>query len=209
MIDNSQLSEGQYASETRAYYDQNAEQYYRATVDADLSALHERFLAYIPEGGRILDAGSGSGRDTLAFLKRGCTVDAFDASAALTRLSSRLTGQTTAVMSFGDVKSQSTYDGIWACASLLHVPLARLPATLRTLVEALKLGGAIYASFKYGTGERRSEDRRAFTDMDVETFNTLIHGIPLVVRDVWISGGEDVFQGKGEWFNVIGVRQQR
>src|SRR6185437_5418176 len=116
--------------------------------------------------------------------------DAFDTSPSLARLSSRLTGQTTSVMSFEQVEARSQYDGIWACASLLHVPFPRLAGTVRILVDALKPGGALYASFKHGTDERRSNDGRTFTDMNADQFDTLAHEIPMVVRDTWISGGE-------------------
>ena len=56
-------------------------------------------------------------------------------------------------------------DGVWACASLLHVPYAQLPVIFRKVARALKAGGYLYASFKYGDfeGERNG---RYFTDLD-------------------------------------------
>jgi hypothetical protein len=55
---------------TVAYYNRNAARYVAETVEVELSVLRERFLAQIPTGGFILDAGCGSGRDSLAFLQR-------------------------------------------------------------------------------------------------------------------------------------------
>ena len=68
------------------YYRQNAEPFFSATVQVDMTPLHERFLATLPAGARILDAGCGSGRDAKAFAERGHAVAAFDASPELARL---------------------------------------------------------------------------------------------------------------------------
>ncbi|WP_328987882.1 class I SAM-dependent methyltransferase [Thiorhodovibrio winogradskyi] len=57
------------------------------------------------------------------------------------------------------------FDGIWACASLLHVPLDQLADALARLSRALKKDGVLYASFKYGRGEREHNGRR-FTDLN-------------------------------------------
>src|SRR3954470_4490971 len=73
-------------SDTIAYYDRNAAQFAAGTADLDMSALHERFLRHVRPGGRILDAGFGVGRDALAFVERGFSVVAFDASAEMVRL---------------------------------------------------------------------------------------------------------------------------
>src|SRR5690606_22260482 len=140
------------------YYERNAESYFKATRDADLSALYERFLRRLPKGARILDAGSGSGRDTLAFVRRGYAVSAFDSSAALCELSTRLTGVRTRVLRFQELEGEAEYDGIWACASLLHLSDAELPNAIGRLIRALKPDGVLYMSFKHGAGERVTED---------------------------------------------------
>jgi hypothetical protein len=61
-----------------AYYDQNAEQFVSDRLDVDMSELYKPFLALVPRGGRILDAGCGSGRDSLAFLNKGYDVVSMD-----------------------------------------------------------------------------------------------------------------------------------
>jgi SAM-dependent methyltransferase len=63
-------------SDTQNYYEQNAEQFFADTIAVDMSALYARFLASIPAGGSILDAGCGSGRDAKAFALRGYRVAA-------------------------------------------------------------------------------------------------------------------------------------
>jgi SAM-dependent methyltransferase len=115
---------------TAEYYEQGARAYFDATATVDMAAIHDRFLALLPAGARILDAGSGSGPDTLAFLRRGFAVEAFDASPSLARLSSAFTGVPTRVLRLQDLDEPGRYDGVWACASLLHVPGCELPEVL-------------------------------------------------------------------------------
>ena len=73
--------------DTVAYYDRSAREFTERTGSLDLSGLYDRFLAYLPAGGRILDAGGGVGRDVVALVDRGYQVVAFDASAEMVRLS--------------------------------------------------------------------------------------------------------------------------
>ena len=163
-------------TQTLTYYNQNASSFFRNTVDVDMSVLHERFLSKVSAGGNVLDAGCGSGRDTKAFLSRGYRVTAFDASEELVNLAKKHTGAPVQLRSFLDVEEQAMYDGIWACASLLHVPHAEVPEVLQRLWNALKPGGAFYLSFKLGTTER-VQDGRHFTDVDESQLQelSLIH----------------------------------
>ena len=62
------------------YYNENAVRFYEDTHKLDMQDIYNKFLPYIPEKGKILDAGCGSGRDIKAFSKLGYQVTAFDAS---------------------------------------------------------------------------------------------------------------------------------
>lgn len=104
-----------------AFYDQRAASYAAASHDMDLRPLYARFLPHVRPGGRILDAGCGSGRDALAFRQAGFRVEAFDASPQMARQAALLLGQDVPVLCFEEVVWQERFDGIWACASLLHV----------------------------------------------------------------------------------------
>jgi SAM-dependent methyltransferase len=202
-----QIAPKQRPARTDEYYETFAHQYFELTVHADLSALYERFLRYIPPGGRILDAGSGSGRDTFAFLRRGYQVEAFDSSPALCALSTRLTGVTARTLRFQELEDESAYDGIWACASLLHVPEGELPDVLARLARALKAGGALFMSFKRGPGERVAEDGRFYTDMDTPRLRLLFRAVPeMALEEVWETEGEGAFKGRDQWLNAIAVK---
>jgi SAM-dependent methyltransferase len=119
-----------------------------------MSPLYTRFLYWLPNSGHILDAGCGSGRDAFAFQKRGYQVAAFDASPTLAKFAATYCGLSVQVMRFQEINWLRRFDGIWACASLLHVPAAELPDVLIRMADALKPRGVLYASFKYGQGER-------------------------------------------------------
>lgn len=149
---------------TQHYYQRNAQQFFESTVAVDMAEIRDRFTALLPAHGSVLDAGCGSGRDAKAFAEQGFQVEAFDASPELAELASQHSGLPVKVMRFQELDVSARYDGIWCCASLLHVSRAELPGVFRRLAQALKAGGVLYASFKYGQGERE-DNGRVFTDM--------------------------------------------
>lgn len=154
------------------FYERNADDFFQRSVGADMAPAYEEFLARLPVGGRILDAGCGSGRDALAFHRRGYAVTAMEAAPALAERARVHTGLPVEVRTFDQVDWRDVFDGVWACASLLHVPALDLPAAVRRLRDALKPGGVLWMSFKYGAGERQVGDRR-FTDLDEDAGKAL------------------------------------
>ena len=189
------------------YYDRNASEYAAATLGVDMSAIYDRFLKRIPLPARILDAGCGSGRDVLAFLERGYSVDAFDASSTLCELATRLTGVPVQALRFQDLDVEARYEGIWACASLLHVPQTELGGVLERLIAALKPGGTIYASFKEGAKERHAPDGRLFLDMSKDRLRAHFAEYPdMTIAELWMSEGEGSHKGLAEWLNVIATK---
>lgn len=122
---------------TIKYYNDNAASFFAGTVDIDMSELHNKFISYLPEGALVLDAGCGSGRDSLAFQKLGFAVEAFDASEALVKKASELTGMNVQLKQFHEVNEINKFDGIWTCASLLHLPRTELESSMRLLSKAL------------------------------------------------------------------------
>lgn len=188
---------------TTRYYSENAPVFFADTVAVAMDPLYARFLPHIPPGGHILDAGCGSGRDSLAFLERGYRVTAFDASPSLAAMAERHSGLPVRVLRLQDLEWSQTFDGIWACASLLHVPAAELPEVMGRLAGALRPGGVLYASFKYGRGERERQGRR-FTDLDVAGLRTLLAQVPgLTEPETWIS--QDLRPGRvvERWLNTL------
>ena len=188
---------------TLRYYAENAKAFMMDSRDADLRMIRERFLKELQPGTAILDFGCGSGRDTKAFLERGYHVTAIDGSPELCRLASAYTGIPVRQMLFTELSDVKTYDGIWACASILHVPSAELPKVFRRLIAALKPGGVMYASFKYGTFEG-DRNGRWFTDFTEEKFTAFLKQFPeLTIKDQWISADVRPGRENEQWLNVI------
>lgn len=183
------------------YYDENAQTFFDSTVSVDVSTLHAPFLRHLPKCAKILDAGCGSGRDAKAFLAAGHEVVAFDASPELVRLARAHTGLPVELKSFSEVDSIAEFDGIWACASLLHVPRLDLPGVLSALRKALKPDGVFYLSFKYGT-ETRTVAGRTFTDVDENELTQLAVDAGFEIVEAWIT--EDVRPDRRErWTNAV------
>jgi len=189
-------------SSTVDYYNINALNFFNDTIGVDMSTLHDRFLSEIPPGGYVLDAGCGSGRDAKTFKERGYRVAAFDASPALTELACKHVGQEVEVRTFAEVDENAVYDGIWACASLVHLPMGKIPDAITRLWRALKPGGVLYVSFKEGQGERE-KDGRHFTDLNEPTFRQLfVDSMDVEQFECWQT--IDLRPGRDDlWLNAI------
>ena len=109
------------SDKTLQHYNVNAESFAANTVAVDFSQIQQEFLSTLPPGANILDFGCGSGRDTKYFLEQGYKVDAIDGSPMLCKLASTHTGIKVRQMLFQELHAKEKYDGIWACASILHV----------------------------------------------------------------------------------------
>ena len=148
--------------DTLGFYDGDPEGYFDATYNVDLSETRRRFLLHLPSGARILDLGCGSCRDTEAFMEAGFDVVPMDASKGMRRVVKDRLGMDVVPMRFDEIPYMNEFDGVWASASLLHVPSAELPSILGLVRRALKDGGVFFCSFKTGDyeGERDSRHRR-------------------------------------------------
>ena len=192
--------------DTLDFYDQNAEEFASGTMAADMSETRSRFTAHIPPKGIILDFGCGSGRDTKAFLDSGFRVEAVDGSEELCALASAYTGITVHKMLFNELDSQDRYDGIWACASILHLPRTELAEVIRKLEKALKYGGVLYTSFKYGEYEGM-RNGRYFTDFTEESLQAFWHSMTdLQIFDIWRTQDVRSDRKERQWINLLARR---
>ena len=188
------------------FYERNARRFFDDTVGIDMGELHEAFLSKLPAGACILDAGCGSGRDAKAFALLGYAVAAFDASAPLAQLAQEHCGFAIAVRTFADVTEVSTYDGIWCCASLLHLPPVEIAGAIGRLWRALRLGGCFYSSFKHGNGERVDGERR-FTDADEESLRGWLEVLPALASiEIWTTRDSRPSR-TDEWINALAIRR--
>ena len=183
------------------YYDEVSKNYSDETLSLDMTQLYLPFLENIPDGGKILDAGCGPGRDSKYFLNKGYEVDAFDLSNEMVKLASEYTGIKVQKKSFTEIDYVDIYDGIWCCASLLHIPSDQLRDVLTYLVAGLKKNGVLYASFKLRIFEG-IRNGRFFNDMNQEKLSGYTPDTAKIINS-WET--QDVRKGRsGEyWLNVI------
>lgn len=169
---------------TIGFYDSDPEGYSEATFGNDVSDIRGRFMSHLPEGARILDLGCGSGRDTLAFRDLGYDVVAVDGSEGMCRVAERNIGMPVRHLMFSDLDYENEFDGVWACASLLHLPMDELGDVMVKVRRALKPGGVLYVSFKEGkfSGIR---DGRFYTDLMEDGVMKLAEESSFELLDLW------------------------
>lgn len=190
------------------FYRTHADDFFARTVDLAMDELYVPFLARVPTGGRILDAGCGSGRDAKAFLARGYRVTAFDASPELAALAADLTGLDVRTMRFDAMTYVDEFDGIWSCASVLHVPMAEMPATFVRFRNALKIDGVWFLSFKYGEGESTSRSR-LFSNFTETSLTALVEQIEgLAIEDLWTTRDVRPDRATEIWLNALVVKKK-
>lgn len=183
------------------FYDKNGEDFYSRTEALDMASLYERFLPFIPVGGAILDAGCGSGRDALNFKILGYRVSAFDASSTLSNLASKNSGLDVRTLTFSDMDYLKDFDGVWCCASLLHLNNDDLDDALQKIHRAIRPDGICFQSFKSRTPQ---SDSRYFNVMSLQELVALNQAKGYFqILDSWES--EDVRQDQRTevWANVV------
>ena len=189
---------------TLDFYNQHAKEYFFQTVKADLSATYKKFLPFIKKEGLILDLGCGSGRDSYYFKQNGYQIVAVDGSKELATQASLLLGQPVLNQLFEDIQFNEEFDGVWACASLLHVSAKELPSILIKIRESLKKEGVFYISVKEGEAPA-DEDGRFFQYYSPSQFHHLISQCGgLKIETAWSHTELRDEGNKVVWLNVIG-----
>lgn len=188
---------------TIEYYNDNAELYSSSTYEVDFTQTQERFARYLKSGSKILDFGCGAGRDTKYFLEKGYCVDAIDGSKELCEIASNNIGIEVKHQLFQELTDIEKYDGIWACASILHLSFQELKDVMKKICIALRQNGFLYTSFKYSEFEGM-RNGRYFNDMTEDKLEKLLTEIKVFeIKECWIT--TDVRPGRDDekWLNLI------
>lgn len=189
---------------TLDYYNKNSEEYFNSTLNVDMTNTYKEFLKLVPEGGKILDLGCGSGRDSMNFIKLGYEVTAVDGSKELAKKASALLGKEVIASTFEELELKEKFHGIWACASLLHIKREDLKTVLNNLYNNLEDNGVFYMSFKYGEKEYVDDKNRyfnCFTDESIISFineNTKYNILGLYITEDKLGRVNEV-----KWLNLI------
>ncbi len=188
---------------TLDWYRENLESFISGTADADMTEQYRLFLEHVPSGGRVLDLGCGAGSASLYFTRAGYDVLAADGCPELCEYTRGRAGCPVRCLRFEELDYTDEFDGVWACASLLHVRKTGLPPVLRLVRRALKKGGVFYASFKHGEAERESNGR-VFSDFTEESLRTLLvetGGFREIA--LWTTGDVRPDRAGERWVNVL------
>ncbi|MEO7034463.1 MAG: class I SAM-dependent methyltransferase [Polyangiaceae bacterium] len=165
------------ASRTLGHYDANAVRFWEGTRDHDVTQNYEALLGALGNAAplRLLDFGCGPGRDLVALSALGHTLTGLDGSAEFVRMAREHSGCTVLEQSFFDLDlGEAAFDGVFANASLFHVPRAQLPRVLAELFASLVPGGVLFCS-----------NPRSF-DVDREGFNGERYGSYLTTQG-WLG----------------------
>ena len=189
--------------QTLNYYSKNAQRFTGDTLEVEFSSIQDNFLAQLPAGALILDFGCGSGRDSRYFLQKGYRVEACDGSEEMVKAATRNAGIPVKKMLFSELNEENRYDGLFACASILHVPSKDLPDIFTRMKKAVKKGGILYVSFKYGTFEG-IRNGRYFTDLTEESLHAILDRVGgLEIIRTGITGDARPGREDEKWLNVL------
>jgi len=180
---------------TVASYETFAEEYRAGTQEMpdEVRAAIAQFASALDAGARVLEIGSGPGRDALALEEAGLSVRRTDITPAFVRML-RADGFTADVLdplsdNLDDPERDAPYDGVWASASLVHARREDLPIVLSALARATRPGGAFHLALKEGDGARFSTHGhvggpRHFTFWREEPLRAVLEDAGWVVDDV-------------------------
>lgn len=185
------------------FYNLNSKSYFTSTVNVDMSNCYERFTKYLKPGDSIIDVGAGSGRDIKYFLKCGFNVEGIDASVELCKLASDYTGVKVKCCTIEEWRPEKKYSGVWANASLLHLPLEDINIFIQHLPEILSDEGVLFLSFKENLCEGIDEFGRFFNGLSVDIINNALSiGKEFSILENWVSKDE-LLRTKIRWRNIV------
>lgn len=186
---------------TKNYYNSKANDFIENTLNVDMSEQYQFFKKYLPNSGKILDIGFGSGRDSLYF-SRNYDVTSIDNSEIFVEKGKQLLKNPVILMDVKEMNFTNEFNGIWACASLLHIPYQDLKNVLILCYQALKDNGVMYLSFKYGTfeGERNG---RYFTNLNEERLCNLLSSTSFKLVETIVTLDVRPDRPDEKWLNII------
>lgn len=188
------------------YYNRYAVPYYEETVDASMEEVMKPFVELLSEeseNAEVLDLGCGSGRDTLLLEEYGFYVTPMDGSEEMCKLAEVNTDKEVLQMTYDEMEFDDVFDGIWACASLIHLTEDEMRKVMKKLVQALKENGVLYFSVHRGDRDGIYHGLY-FHDYNRRELQSLMEEYPeLEVVDIWTT--QDVRSEKSDklWLNVL------
>lgn len=188
---------------TIEYYNNNADKYAEKWDSQNVDEFYYTFENELPRGGRILDVGCGTGRDTRHFIKKGYRVLSIDASVQMVRLCNAYPHAFCLKQKMQDINFMEEFDGIWCFASLMHLEEEEAKLAARKLFASLKNKGKIFISVKEGEGEGKDSNGRYFKYYNKTNILELFNMERLaIIKKPWTTinkvAGKDI-----SWLNLM------
>ena len=193
---------------TIEYYNNNANEYFDSTLQVNLEEMYNRFMRYIPAGGSIMDLGCGSGRDVRWFIDHGYDAHGLDASEKLVKLSCK---KLQIPIELGTIEAWITeepFDGIWCCASIMHLDEEDIEQFFSNLKYNLKKNGVLFMSVKTEITTGNDSYGRFFRDFEEADIHELLsrhQGLSL--RELWYTK-DKLSRDTFKWLNILVVKDE-
>lgn len=173
--------------QTISHYNENAQDFFNGTIDHDVSqninALLEALASTFKAPFQILDFGCGPGRDLKAFRERGHLPTGLDGCPNFCEMAKEYSGAEVLNQNFADLSLPADhFHGIFANASLFHVPKIILPQVMDKISTSLKVNGVLFCSNPRGAGENIYGKRYGHY-MELETFTPYLEAAGLELID--------------------------
>lgn len=179
--------------QTIFFYNDNAHSYFEETKNLLLKNEINRLAELCGFKGNILDIGPGSGRDLKEFKKLGFKAKGADISEKMAIIAHNFSGCEVITSDTRQLPFQNEFFiGVWAKASLHHIPKKELGNALREIYRITKKGGFFYSSVKSGHGEKLvpiNGYNRFYSFYKESEFKTFIEKSGFCVMDCYISTG--------------------
>ena len=194
---------------TSATYDVIAADYATRCLGAEvLESARRRFMARLAPGARVLDIGCGPGRDALRLQAMGLRVCGFDRSRGML---AQVREHGVIPLTLSDMRQlpvrDGACDGLWVCASFLHIPKRDALEVLRAFHQALRPDGMLYISVKKGDGERwvgkEPQVQRFFAFYQADELDDLLAAACFTVQEAWLNPDS---LGRESWLNRLASR---
>lgn len=167
---------------TLDYYERNAANLTERYETADVAQIHARLRRAFAPGARLLELGSGSGRDAAAMLASGYQVTITDGSEAMLQQAARghpeLAGRAILHRCPDPLPyDEGSFDGVYALAMLMHLVPAQIEATMAEVARILRPGGRFFFSVPFRRDDIVADDRdangRLFTNLPPDEWNAM------------------------------------
>ena len=200
--------------DTINWYDKHAKEFAQKAGSAVYDTMSQ-FTKLLPKGGKILDAGCGSGRDTMLFGQGGFDATGLDLSSGLIEEAKKENPECKFLV--GDMRAlpfpNNDFDGVWANASLLHFETRQdVEKSLQEFNRVLKEHGILYVSVKLQTGkektgleeDKRFAESRFFQYFTPEEMHELLKDAGFTIVNSTIEQSRS--RAEVKWIQIIGEK---